>query len=101
MEVHQCLETFEVHVLARPAPPIDVLTLQDVVESRRADLDMKLEARVPKFEAPSTEPTEDTVLVDLLFSTTAVPPPLPREHANRHRGRNEYKARAQKREIRE
>ena len=44
-EVHQLLDAFELRVLARPAPPVDVLTLQAAVESLRADLDMILEAR--------------------------------------------------------
>ena len=42
---------------------MDVSTLQDDLESLRVDLDMILEARVPKSEAPSAEPAEDTVLV--------------------------------------
>ena len=45
-------------MLARPSPPVDVLTLQAAVESLRADIDMILEARVPKSEAPSAEPAE-------------------------------------------
>ena len=76
MEVHQCLDAFELRVLARPAPPVDVLTLKDAAEILRADLDTILEARVPKSEAPSTEPAEDTVLA-ALFSTGLVPPPPP------------------------
>ena len=62
-EVHQRLDAFELRVLARPAPQVDVLTLQAVVESLRADIDMILEARVPESEAPSAEPTDDTVMV--------------------------------------
>ena len=61
---------------------------------------MILEARVPEPEAPSAESAEDTVLAGL-FSTAAVPPPIPREHAKRRRGRHEDKSRAQKRECRE
>ena len=47
-EVHQRLDAFELRVLARPAPPVDVSTLQDVVDSLRADIDTILEARVPE-----------------------------------------------------
>ena len=49
---------------------------------------MILEARVPKSEAPSIERAEDTVLA-ALFATSEIPPPLPREHAKRRRGRAE------------
>ena len=52
--------------------------------SLRADIDMILEARVPEFEA-SSEPAEDTVMA-ALFATIEIPPPPPREHANRSRG---------------
>ena len=50
-EVHQRLDAFELWVLARPAPPMDVSTLQDAVDSLRTDIDMLLEARVPESEA--------------------------------------------------
>ena len=50
-EVHQSLDAFELQVLARPAPQVDVSTLQSAVNSLRADIDMILEARVPEFEA--------------------------------------------------
>ena len=84
MEVHHCIEALELHILAMPAPPVDVSTFLAAVESLGADLDMILEARVPEFEAPSTEPAKDTLLV-ALFSTVAVPPPPPRERAKRRR----------------
>ena len=32
-EVHQCLDTFELRMLAQTAPPVDVSTLQAAVES--------------------------------------------------------------------
>ena len=87
-------------MLARPSPPVDVLTLQAAVESLRADIDMILEARVLESEAPSAEPAEDTVMT-ALFATSEIPSPPPREHAKRRRGREEYDARAQKKERRE
>ena len=59
-EVHQRLEAFELRVLARPAPPVDMSTLQASVDSLRADIDTILEARVPGSEAPSVKPAEDT-----------------------------------------
>ena len=63
-------------LLARPTPTVDVLTHEAAVESVRADLDTILKAQVPKFEAPSAEPTEDIVMA-ALFATTDVPPPPP------------------------
>ena len=60
-------------MLARPAPPVDVSTLQATVYSLRADIDTILEARVPYSEAPSVEPGEDTVLA-ALFAIGSGPP---------------------------
>ena len=74
-EVNQRLDAFELRVLARPAPSVDVSTLQAAVDSLRADIDTILEARVPESEAPFVEPAEDTVLVALF--TTEIPPPPP------------------------
>ena len=79
-EVHQRLDAFELRLLARPAPPVDVSTLKAVVDSLHADIDMILEAMVPESEAPSVEPTKDTVLA-ALFATSEIPPPPPRENA--------------------
>ena len=83
-EVHQHLDAFELRVLAWPAPPEEVSSLQAAVNSLRADIDTILEARVPESEAPSVEPAEDTLLV-ALFATSEIPPPPPREHAKRRR----------------
>ena len=51
-EVHQRLDAFELRVLARPAPSVDVSTLQAAVDSLRADIDTILEARVPEPVEP-------------------------------------------------
>ena len=59
-----------------------------------------LKARVPESEAPSIEPADDTMLA-ALFATSEIPPPLPREHAKRRRGRAKDEARARKKERRE
>ena len=75
-EVNQRLDAFELRVLARPSPPVDVSTLQAAVDSLHVDIDRILEARVPESEAPSVEPAEDTVLA-ALFATYEIPPPLP------------------------
>ena len=98
-EVHQRLDAFELRVLARPAPPVDVSALQAAVDSLRTDIDTILEARVPKFEAPSVEPAEDIVLA-ALFATLEIPPPPPRENAKRRRGRAEDEAQARMKERR-
>ena len=99
VEVNQHLDAFELRVLARPAPPVDVSTLQAAVDSLRADIGTILEARVPEPEAPSVEPAEDTVLAALF--TTEIPPPPPRESAKKRRGRAEDETRARKKERRE
>ena len=99
-EVNQRLDAFELRVLARPAPPVDVSTLQAAVDSLRADIDTILEARVPDSEAPSVEPAEDTVF-EALFATLEILPPPPRESDKRRRGRAEDEARARKKERRE
>ena len=51
-EVNQRLDAFELRVLACPAPPVDVSTLQAAVDSLRADIDTILEARVPEPVEP-------------------------------------------------
>ena len=73
-EVNQRLDAFELRVLARPAPPVDVSTLQATVACLRADIDTILEARVTDY----VEPAEDTVLA-ALFPTPDIPPSSPRE----------------------
>ena len=72
-------------------------TLQDAVDSLRADIDMILEARVPEFEAPSAEPAEDTVM-EALFATSEIPPPPPQEHAKWCRVKEDDEARARNKE---
>ena len=71
------MDAFELRVLARPAPLVDVSNLQAEVDSLHADIDTILEARVPESKAPSVEPAEDTV-VAALFATSEISPPPPR-----------------------
>ena len=85
-EVHQRLDAFELRVLSLPSPLVDVTTLQAAVDSFRADIDMILESRVPESEAPSAEPAEGIVMA-ALFTTLEIPPPPPREHDKRCKGR--------------
>ena len=96
-KVHQRLDAFELRVLARPAPQVDVSILQAAVDSLCIDIDMILEARVAESEAPSTEPAKDTVMA-ALFASSEIPPPSLREHAKRNKGREEDEARALKKE---
>ena len=79
---------------------MDLTTLQDAVESLRADLDTILKARVPESEAPFAEPVEDTVLAAPL-STIVVPLPPSRDHAKRHRVRYQDKSSAREKERNE
>ena len=95
-EVHQRLDAFELRVLAHPSPPVDVSTLQDAVDSLRADIDTILETRVPE----PFEPVEDIVLA-ALFTTSEIPPASPRESTKRRRGQAEDEARVRKKEHRE
>ena len=95
-EVNQRLDAFELRVLALPAPPVDVSTLQAAVDSLRADIDTILEARVPE----PVEPVEDAVLA-AMFATSEIHPPSLRESAKRCRGRAEDEVRARKKERRD
>ena len=69
--VHQWLDTFELRMLARSSPLVDVSTLQDPEESIRTDI----EARFPECEAASAEPAEDTVMAALFCTSEILPPP--------------------------
>ena len=68
-EVPQRLDSFELRVLACPSLQVDVSTLQAAVDSLHTDIDMILEARVPKYKAPSAEPAEDTVMTALFANS--------------------------------
>ena len=72
--VHQCLDAFQLRVLARTPSQVDVSTLQAAVDSLHADIDMILEAKVPESEAPSAEPAEDTVMATLFSTPNALLP---------------------------
>ena len=43
-------DAFELRVLARPAPQVDVSTLKAMVESLRAYIDMILDARISRLQ---------------------------------------------------
>ena len=69
--------------LAQPAPTVGLMTLQVIVASLREDIDAILKSRVPEFEAPSTDPTEDTVMGALFIHDQffmATGPSLPLLH---------------------
>ena len=87
------MDAFELRVLARPAPSVDVSTLQAAVDSLREDIETILEARVPESEAPSVEPAKDTVLATILLLLTFHHLPLervPRGVGVEHRTRHEH-----------
>lgn len=65
--------------------------------SLSADVDAILDAGVPDPKAIPVEPSKDTMLV-ALFQTTAVQPPPPRDHAKRHRTREDDESHSRKRE---
>ena len=88
MEVHQRLDAFKLRVLARPAPTVDVMTLQAAVESLRADLDTILEARVSESKALLQSLLKTRCWLPL-FSTTTVQPAPARDYAKRHRVRDD------------
>lgn len=100
MDVHQPLDAFELWFLARPAPTVDLTTLQDDVENLRADLDNILEVRALESVAPSANPTEYTLLVALLSTTVAALYP-PRDGLKMHRVRYEYESQGRKKEHKE
>ena len=50
-DANQRLDAFELRVLARLSPLVDVSNLQAAVDSLCADIDTILEARVPESEA--------------------------------------------------
>ena len=76
VEVHQRFIAFDLQVLVRPDPEVDVSTLKGAGNILRADIDMILKARVPESEAPFVEPAEDTVMA-VSFTTLYIPPPPP------------------------
>ena len=98
MEVHQRFDAFELRVLARPAPTVDLMTLQAAVEILRANFDTILEAQVPESEAPSIEPVDDTMLAAVLSTTVVLQPP-PQNLAKRQRVRYEDESWARKKEA--
>lgn len=88
-------------VLARPAYTIDLTTLQEASPSLRADVDNILEMRGPELETASVELVEDTMLV-VLFTTLTAVQSEPREHVKRHHSNHTTKgdeARARKKEL--
>ena len=74
-EVHQHLDAFELRVLTRQAPQMDLSTLQAMIKCLRANIDMIIESRVPNSEGPSLEPAEDTVMAALFATSEILPPP--------------------------
>uniref|UniRef100_M1DKD1 Integrase core domain containing protein n=1 Tax=Solanum tuberosum TaxID=4113 RepID=M1DKD1_SOLTU len=72
-EVHKRLDAFQLSVLERPAPTIDVTTFQTELASLRADIDALLS---PTETVTEVEPVveEDEVVMTALFGD--IMPPL-------------------------
>uniref|UniRef100_M1DXW5 Integrase core domain containing protein n=1 Tax=Solanum tuberosum TaxID=4113 RepID=M1DXW5_SOLTU len=68
--VNKRLDAFEVRVLERSAPAIDLSALQDELASLRTDVDAILSTHTVEPQAAPTALVDDTVL-DALFSGTA------------------------------
>lgn len=83
MEINKCLNAFELCVLTRNEPSVDVSTRKVSVESLREEIYTIQEGRVPESEVPCEEPAENIILATL-FSTAVVPQPARRDHAKRH-----------------
>lgn len=80
---HQCIDAFELRVLARPVPTINLTPHQDVVASLRADVDNIVEMRGTKSKNEAFELAEDIVFVEL-FTTPTEQFPDPYSHSKRH-----------------
>ena len=78
--VNQRLDAFELRVLTRPAPTIDLTTLQEVVESLRADVENIMEMRGTEPETVRFKIEKDIVLATV-FTAHTEPPPKPRSRA--------------------
>lgn len=95
--VHQCLDAFELRVFVRPTPTIYLTILQADMVSKRADVDVILDMRLPNPKTELAELAEDTMLAALFTTSTALSPP-PWEHAKRHRSKDNKEARAMKKD---
>lgn len=60
--VQQCLVAFELRVLERPVPTIDLTNLQVVMASLRSDVETILEMRGTKPEGVPIQLADDTLL---------------------------------------
>uniref|UniRef100_M1DIL4 Integrase core domain containing protein n=1 Tax=Solanum tuberosum TaxID=4113 RepID=M1DIL4_SOLTU len=74
--VKKHLDAFELRVLERPAPTIDLSSFQSELASLWADVDAILATRTVEPQAAPTALADDTVL-DALFSGTAEEGPEP------------------------
>ena len=98
--VNKRLDAFEVRVLERSAPAIDLSGLQADLPSLRTDVDVILATPSVETQAAPTALADDTVL-DALFSGTAEEGPAP-THAKgkRHRSHRTEEDKAHKRQHR-
>uniref|UniRef100_M1DHI9 Integrase core domain containing protein n=1 Tax=Solanum tuberosum TaxID=4113 RepID=M1DHI9_SOLTU len=99
--VNKRLDAFELRILERSAPAIDLSALQADLASLRTDVDAILTAPSVKSQVAPTALADDTVL-DALFSGTAEEGPAP-THAKgkRYRSHRIEEEKAQKRQRRQ
>uniref|UniRef100_M1DIG7 Integrase core domain containing protein n=1 Tax=Solanum tuberosum TaxID=4113 RepID=M1DIG7_SOLTU len=80
--VHQHLDAFELRVLERPAPTIDVYAFRMDLASLQANLDALLALPEVEPESAPTAPIDDTVLDALIEDE--MPPSDSSRHAGKH-----------------
>lgn len=68
--VHKCVNAFELRVLSRPTPTIDLTALQEDVQNLWADGDSILEMRGNESKIAPFKLTENTVFVALFVDPT-------------------------------
>ncbi|WMV58828.1 hypothetical protein MTR67_052213 [Solanum verrucosum] len=102
--VHKRLDAFELRVLERPAPTIDVTTFQTELASLCSDV-ASLLAPIETVSEAAPKIEEDEVVMTALFGDT-VPPPDPSRTAGKHHHSSDHTSnaneaqRARKRELR-
>uniref|UniRef100_M1DHT2 Integrase core domain containing protein n=1 Tax=Solanum tuberosum TaxID=4113 RepID=M1DHT2_SOLTU len=99
--INKCLDAFELRVLERPAPTIDLSSFQSELASLRADVDAILATPIVKPHAAPTALADDTML-DALFNGTAKEGTEPTHtKGKRHRSSRTEEEKAQKRQRRQ
>uniref|UniRef100_M1DGQ6 Integrase core domain containing protein n=1 Tax=Solanum tuberosum TaxID=4113 RepID=M1DGQ6_SOLTU len=99
--INKRLDSFELGVLERPTPTIDLSSFEAELATLRADVDAILATPTIEPQAAPTAFADDTVL-DALFSGTAEAGPEPTHtKGKRHRSSRTEEEKAQKRQRRQ